>query len=74
MLRSQPTALARWKIRKGLTWDQLAARAKVSNRLVRKAAYGEPIGVVYAEALARVTGLRLEDFAVLPRGDARTDR
>lgn len=69
MKHAAPTALARWKARRGLTWDQLAAKAKVSNRLVRKAAYGEPIGVVYAEALARVTGLRLEDFVVIRRGE-----
>lgn len=73
------TALQRWKARRpGVTWAELARRAKVSERLARKAAAGVPIGVVYAEALARATGLSLEDFAttrtIRSDGSPRPDR
>lgn len=59
---SRPTRLLSWMRTNGLSCAELAERAQVGERTVRRARDGAPLAGRVALALAKVTGLPLADL------------
>ncbi len=57
--KKRPTRLRAWLMSRGVPVKHLAERARVSERIVRYAADGKPVGARVAMELHRVTGIEL---------------
>lgn len=58
-----PTPLRRWReTHPEVSWEELARRAELGVRTVKRAAAGDPIDAASAEALARVTGIPVAEL------------
>lgn len=58
-----PTPLRRWReTHPEVSWEELARRAELGVRTVKRAAAGEPIDAASAEALARATGIPISEL------------